>query len=235
MNTTPNTQLPHGCGRQEELVTYLYDEATGAERAAFEQHLDACAACRRELHAFERVRHDLSVWQLPLAPRVEITPQRSTLNVLRELLGGLSFWPKAVMGAAAMSAMALIIFAVIGTHISVGQGNGFSVDFGNVAKKTAPPPPTLTFTRAEAEALIQEATARVRAQAQDETRAQLARLEERLNDAHQADLTSVTRRLYAEQRAFLAKASQQETTLREWLFAGNEARDGGGTENDKDK
>ncbi len=233
MNTTLNAQLPHGCGRQEELVAYLYDEAPATERAAFEQHLDECAACRRELHAFERVRHDLSVWQLPLAPRVKIAPPRSTLEALRELLGGLSFWPKAVMGAAAMTAMALIIFAIIGTHISIGQGHGFSMDFGNVAKQIEPTPQAPTLTRAEAEALIQEATARVRSQSQDEMRAQLASLEERLNTAHQAELTSVTRRLNAEQRAFLAKANQQETTLREWLFADNETRNGGGTENDK--
>lgn len=234
MNTTLNAKLPNGCGRQEELVTYLYDETTAAERTVFEQHLDACAACRHELHAFERVRHDLSVWQLPLAPRVEIAPQRSPLDVLREVLSGLSFWPKAVMGAAAMVAMALIILAVIGMRISVGQGQ-VSVDFGNVARETKPAPQAQTLTRAEAEALIQEATARVQAQSQDETRAQLASLEERLNVAHQAELTSVTRRLYAEQRTFLAKASQQETTLREWLFAGNEAQNGGGAENDKNK
>lgn len=233
MKTTPNAQLPRGCGRQEELVTYLYDEATAAERAAFEQHLDACADCRRELRAFERVRHDLSAWQLPLAPRAAITPQRNALAVLRELLGSLSFWPKAAMGAAAMAAMMLIIFAVIGTHISVGQGQGFSVDFGNMAKKTEPTPPASTLTRAEAEALIQEATARVRAQAQEETQARLASLEERLGTAYQAELAKVTRRLYAEQRTMLANANKQETTLREWLFATNETRDGGGAENDK--
>lgn len=231
MKTTPNAQLPHGCGREEELVTYLYDEATAAERATFEQHLDQCAACRRELHSFERVRHDLSAWQLPLAPRVDIAPQRSTLEALRELLGSLSFWPKAVMGAAAMAAIALITFALIGTHISVGQG-GFSVAFGREIEKINAVPPAPTLTRAEAEALIQEATARVRAQAQDETRTQLASLEERLNESHQVELTKVIRRLNAEQRAFLAKASQQETTLREWLFAGGETRDGG-IENDK--
>src|SRR2546421_4324622 len=144
MNTKLNAQLPHGCGRQEELVTYLYDEATATERAAFEHHLDECAACRRELHAFERVRHDLSAWQLPLAPRIEIAPQRSRLDTLRELLGSLSFWPKAVMGAAAMAAMALIILAVIGTHISVGQG-GFSIAFGKVAQKPEPMPQGLNL------------------------------------------------------------------------------------------
>lgn len=235
MNTTPNAQLPHGCGCQEELVTYLYDEATAAERVAFEQHLDKCAACRRELHAFERVRHDLSAWQLPLAPRVEIAPQRSTLDALRELLGSLSFWPKVAMGAAAMAAMALIIFAIIGTHISVGHGNGFSVDFGSVAKKTEPTPPASTLTRAEAEALIQEATTRVRAQAQDETRVQLAGLEERLTAAHQVELTKATRRLYAEQRAMLARANQQELTLSEWLSASGESRDSRGTNNDRNQ
>ena len=233
MNTTPNAQPLNACGRQEEIITYLYDEASAAERAAFEQHLDACAACRQELRALERVRHDLSAWQLPLTPPLEIAPPRSSLTLLRELLGSLSVWPKVILGASAMAAAAVVVLALIGTSISFGQG-GFSMDFGKVAKQNAPTAPTATLTRAEAEALIQEATTRARTEAQAETRMQLASLEERLSTAHQAELTKVSRRLYAEQRAMLAKANRQEQTLSEWLLTG-QSREGGGTEDDKNK
>jgi hypothetical protein len=233
MKTTPNAPLSPGCDHQEALVTYLYDEATASERAAFEHHLDECAACRRELHACERVRRDLSAWQLPLAPPLEMAPPRGILATWRDLLGGLSFWPKAILGAAAMTAVTLVILALIGTRLSVGQG-GFSVAFGQSVSRVSAPPDQM-FTRAEAEALIQEAAARVRAQAQDETRLQLASLEERLNHTHQTELIKITRRLSAEQRTILVKANRQEQTLSEWLFAAGDSREVGGAENVKNK
>jgi hypothetical protein len=160
-------------------------------------------------------------------------PQRSRLELLRELLGSLSFWPKAVMGTAAMAAAALIVFALIGTSASLGQ-QGFSIAFGRTVNESRTPQPQM-LTRAEAEALVEKVAAQVRAQAQDEMRAQLASLEERMKAERQAELATTTKRLYAEQRAIMARANQQEMTLREWLFAGNDMRDGGGTENDRNK
>jgi hypothetical protein len=234
MKTTANREVTNGCGRQEELVAYLYDEAAAAERAAFERHLDECAGCRQELQAFERVRHDLTAWQLPLAPRLEIAVQRGAGEVLRELWRMLPLWPKAVTAAAAVAAMALIAFALTSAQLSIDQ-SGFSLAFGGNPVVTQPPvnaTPVQTMTRAEAEALIQAALARAQAQAQDDTQAQLAGLEERLNAAYQARLVSLTRQL-AEQRVLLTSATRQEPTLREWLFAANETRDGGGTENEK--
>ncbi|MDQ3908724.1 MAG: zf-HC2 domain-containing protein, partial [Acidobacteriota bacterium] len=44
------------CGRGEQLVAYLYGETGERERADFEGHLAACAACRAELSAFAQVR-----------------------------------------------------------------------------------------------------------------------------------------------------------------------------------
>jgi hypothetical protein len=59
-------QETNTCGRAEQLVGYLYGEATAGERADFEQHLPACAACRDELAAFGVVRTAVGEWRAEL-------------------------------------------------------------------------------------------------------------------------------------------------------------------------
>lgn len=53
------------CDDKDRLLAYLYDEATTAERQAVEDHLAACAACRRELQALRSVRGQLASWTPP--------------------------------------------------------------------------------------------------------------------------------------------------------------------------
>jgi hypothetical protein len=50
-------------GRNEALVSYLYDDLEGAERSAFDTHLVLCARCRAELEQLSGVRTQLSAWQ----------------------------------------------------------------------------------------------------------------------------------------------------------------------------
>jgi len=237
MKQTLNAHTHSGCGRQEELVTYLYGEAGPAERAAFERHLEECAACRRELEAFKRVRDDLNGWQVPFVPHLEIAPRRSRLEVLRELLGSFPVWARAAAGLATAVAVVLVVLAGIGTRVSVGS-SGVAMSFGRVLETKvveqrveAPPAQEVhaqqadVITHAEAEALIKAAVERAQAQAQGETRAQLASLEARLSAAHQAKLMAVATQLRAQQRAELAKASKQRPTISEWLFAASESND----------
>ena len=51
--------------RGETIVAYLYDDITPLERAAFESHLDACAACRDELAGLGEVRTQMAHWAPP--------------------------------------------------------------------------------------------------------------------------------------------------------------------------
>lgn len=53
------------CEEKELLVSYLYDELAGGQRAAFDSHLRGCADCRTELHALRDVRADLAGWSPP--------------------------------------------------------------------------------------------------------------------------------------------------------------------------
>jgi hypothetical protein len=247
MRTTENNHAP-GCGRQEQLVAYLYDEAGGDERAAFEQHLRACAACRDELQAFRGVRRELGAWQVPFTPPIRVTTPRPVREALGELLAGLPGWFKISSGLATAAAAALVLFALAGTRLSVGQG-GFSAEFGRAASRqeaqqtTSPTPApaneptnaTPMLTRAEAEVLIAEAVARSEAQAKREAQAQLASLEARLNAARRAELIEATNKLREEHRARINTlvAERQRPTMNEWLFAANESQEPAGGENEK--
>ena len=50
----------------DDLALYALDELTGNDRQELEDHLQTCAACRRELHA---LRGDLGLLGLPPAVR----------------------------------------------------------------------------------------------------------------------------------------------------------------------
>src|SRR5262245_56051303 len=60
--------------RDEAIVAYLYGDVDAADRAVFEEHLEACAACRDEVSEFTNVRARLGRWLPPealfLAPRL---------------------------------------------------------------------------------------------------------------------------------------------------------------------
>src|SRR5579872_113788 len=64
----------------EDLALYALDELTGADRAVFEEHLQTCAACRRELQA---MRCDLGL--LGLSSSGPQPPARSKQNLMRAI------------------------------------------------------------------------------------------------------------------------------------------------------
>ncbi|HZS09850.1 MAG TPA: zf-HC2 domain-containing protein [Blastocatellia bacterium] len=237
MNKTPNSHTPVICGRQDELVAYLYNEADGNERAGFEQHLKECAACGDELRAFEGVRHELGLWQVPFAPRVEIALANNRWQTFRELISLFPAWARVAAAGAMAAAAALVFFSLIGTSLSVNS-NGVSLAFGGKPTPVVQPspvkePPAINvnemITRRDAEALIEQAVAQAQARSQSEAQAQLASLEQRLNAAHQAKLTAVVQKLSNDHRMVVENLIRQERkqtpSLREWLFASNEESD----------
>jgi anti-sigma factor RsiW len=50
---------------KEQLVSYVYEELAGHERAEFEQHLSACAECQEELADLRGTRFQLASWAPP--------------------------------------------------------------------------------------------------------------------------------------------------------------------------
>lgn len=232
MNKTPNSHNLN-CGRQEDLIAYLYDEASDAERDSFEKHLGECGACSRELKSFQSVRHELSLWQVPFAPRVEIEPTRKRWLTLPAPFMLFPRWLQMTAAGTLATAAILAFLSFLGTSISVST-NGIALAFGKQVPVTtqsqsgaATPQPVTKdmLTRAEAEAMIQAAVTQAQADAQEKTQLQLAGLEQRLDVAHRAQMTKTTTRLHNEYRRLIADMNRQEPSLREWLFASYEEPD----------
>src|SRR2546423_64107 len=111
------------CARAEDLVGYLYDEATADERLSFEQHLNTCVACRDELAAFGHVRGAVREWREEVishapalqinavvpqyasngraahAPASVVAPRRTAWAALREFFTLTPAWMRVGMGA----------------------------------------------------------------------------------------------------------------------------------------
>src|SRR6185503_8283355 len=51
------------CHRAEDLVTYLYGEATSEEARDFSGHLQQCDACRAEFTVFHQVHDSIVTWR----------------------------------------------------------------------------------------------------------------------------------------------------------------------------
>jgi hypothetical protein len=72
----------------EQLISYVYEELAGGERAEFERHLSGCVECRQELAELRGTRYQLASWAPPqpefnfhivrgaAAPAVPIAPRR---------------------------------------------------------------------------------------------------------------------------------------------------------------
>ena len=51
------------CHRAEDLVTYLYGEATAEEARDFTVHMRQCDACRAEFNVFNQVHESIVIWR----------------------------------------------------------------------------------------------------------------------------------------------------------------------------
>ena len=58
------------CEQREQILDYLYDEASPTGRREVERHLEGCDECRDEIRAFRNVREDLLAWGVPNPPSV---------------------------------------------------------------------------------------------------------------------------------------------------------------------
>ena len=51
------------CHRSEDLVTYLYNEASATEAQDFVSHVETCEACRAEFSVFSQVHESILLWR----------------------------------------------------------------------------------------------------------------------------------------------------------------------------
>jgi hypothetical protein len=207
MNKTPN------CDMREALVSYLYNEATPEEARRVEDHMTSCQTCKQELAAFARVRDQLQQWQLEDMPivRVVTEPQgarKSALAALKELLAVMPVWGKAIGAVAAV----LLVFAVMGTNVSIGRdGIKYNADILRRSPTVEPvasdsarnvdyvSADQLEQFREGVKALVNRMIAESERQQKEDLKAQLVSLESQLQNMRSADLAKIAMRVQEHQ------------------------------------
>ncbi len=204
---TPN------CDMREALVSYLYNEATPEEKRRVESHIISCETCGQELAAFERVRDQLQQWQLEDMPIVRVVtgPQgarKSALAALKELLAVMPMWGKAISAVAAV----LLVFAVMGTNVSIGRdGIKYSADILRRPRAAEPGPTATTGNvdyvsadqleqfREGMKALVSRMITESEREQKEELKARLVSLESQLQNMRSADLAKIAMRVQEHQ------------------------------------
>jgi anti-sigma factor RsiW len=120
------------CHRSEDLVTYLYNEASAAEAQDFATHVETCEACRAEFAVFSQVHESILLWRnealgsaFSPAPQAAPVPAQATadsrqfgrperkLSALAALREFFSVSPLWLRGATALAALLLCVLAVL--------------------------------------------------------------------------------------------------------------------------
>lgn len=118
------------CHRAEDLVTYLYGEASAADALDFRNHLTQCEACRSEFAVFNRVHDSIALWRnealgasfnpasvgmqasVDSAQLVRHERKLSALAALREFFTVSPLWLRGATAFAGLLLCALVLFAV---------------------------------------------------------------------------------------------------------------------------
>jgi hypothetical protein len=118
------------CARAEDLIAYIYGEASHAEARDFEKHTEQCSSCHAELAAFGNVREAIGEWRqqalgkivspafetkaamLPASRSEVYTRRRSAFAALREFFALSPVWMRAATAVAALVFCALAAIAV---------------------------------------------------------------------------------------------------------------------------
>jgi hypothetical protein len=204
-----NRHDENGCGREELLVSVLYDEATDGQRKEFEAHLRQCASCREEFASFREIRGDLRRWEAGPVPRITVEIKPGFAERLRQAFTLLPTWGRFV----AAGACALLVLSVLNTDVSIGSG-GFHFSTSLVPREerisegntpAAPAPNALTPQQEEQinRLVADRCDAQLRerlAAAQVELKAELDALQKELATAHSSELRQMAVRVEAQRR-----------------------------------
>ena len=126
MPNMPNVNERPICHRAEDLVTYLYGEASQADAQDFAVHLQQCDACRSEFSVFQQVHDSILVWRnealgsefspavLPSESTSELTQfvrherKLTAVAALREFFSVSPLWLRSATAFAALLLCALV-------------------------------------------------------------------------------------------------------------------------------
>jgi anti-sigma factor RsiW len=111
------------CGRENDLVGFLYGELSAAEKESFESHMHTCRFCQVQTSEFRSIRESVVVWRdeslghasvtIPKTSRPVNQHKGSALAALRAFFDLSPLWMKGAVGFAAMLFCIFSVFAVI--------------------------------------------------------------------------------------------------------------------------
>jgi len=160
VDMTKNNERPI-CHRAEDLVAYLYNEASETDAQDFADHAEQCDACRSELAVFRQVHESILVWRnealgtfSPVSEAadlaratssvklVEHERKLSALQALREFFSVSPLW---LRGATAFAALLLCTLALV----IISRSSGLPAQVSNNDEKV--------YTKTQFEAAVNQA------------------------------------------------------------------------------
>lgn len=111
-----------GCGRENDLIAFLYGELDSSDSTIFRSHMEACQSCAAELSEFSDIRESVVAWRNEAlvgvtSPAVQNAPvhrsgvpKPGALSALREFFNLSPLWMK---GAVAFASLLFCLFAVL--------------------------------------------------------------------------------------------------------------------------
>ena len=144
------------CHRAEDLVTYLYGEATIEEARDFDVHMQQCDACRAEFNVFNQVHESIVTWRnealgpiaSPVRAREDISdvapeivkPGRRlpAIAALREFFNVSPIWLRGATAFAGLLLVVLLVFAVSKLRqqpVQVANSNMTPTSTGEIEKE----------------------------------------------------------------------------------------------------
>jgi len=111
-----------GCGRENDLIAFLYGELDSRESAAFRGHMQECHFCTTELAEFSSIRKSVAVWRNEAlvgvsSPSFQASPvyksaaaKPGAIAALREFFNLSPLWMK---GAVGFASLLFCLFAVL--------------------------------------------------------------------------------------------------------------------------
>ena len=131
------------CGRQTDLVGFLYGEIDQTEKLGFQGHLQSCAECKSQLASFTDVRASVVAWRneslgsmissVETRQLVMDSPKPSALAALRAFFNLSPLWVKGTVGFASL-VFCLLAGLAVSRFNQIPPAN--NVASNNVAKIT---------------------------------------------------------------------------------------------------
>ena len=212
---------------REKLMDYIYQELTPDETRSFEQHLQGCQLCQRDLADFHHVRSALASWELEGVPHVSVTVDPPAIKRWMDQFRALPLWLRLATTAAAV----VLLLAIFNVRVSYQATDGFQFSaslippsLGNPPTGSEPLPAGLS--EPQVRALIETAIIQANQQRDQQVAAQLEALAKDVRSENQQKLIKLAQALRQEQEDRLLEVWDQTqrasyTTLTDLLYGGN--------------